>query len=137
MGNLFFIIKYLAAAYLAWLGISLILSNDNYAEAQASFPPNHLTSFSAGLITTLSNPKAILFYASIFPAFINLTELTILEATALYTLAAVAVGGVMLGYAYLSCMAKSLYRPKEKRPYLRYASGAMLLGSGLYIAIRS
>lgn len=136
MGEFFFIVKTIGAAYLVWLGISIVLSESIKPEARTDSVRNHLTSFSTGLMTTLGNPKAILFYASIFPALIDLTEIAIPEAIVLYIIAALAVGGVMLGYAYLACKAGSLYQLQGKRPCLRYGSGAVLLGSGLYVAAR-
>jgi threonine/homoserine/homoserine lactone efflux protein len=135
MGNLFFIIQYLGAAYLIGFGISIIFYKLDNLKAQPRLSTSHLASFSAGLLITLSNPKAILFYASIFPAFISLSKVTILEAVILYTLATVSVGGVMLGYAYLSCNAKSLYQFSGNTPYLRYGSGALFIVTGLFVTM--
>uniref|UniRef100_UPI0026296014 LysE family translocator n=1 Tax=uncultured Microbulbifer sp. TaxID=348147 RepID=UPI0026296014 len=69
LGELFFVIKYLGAAYLIWLGISILSSTPNTSAGRAINAPRHTARFAAGLITTLSNPKAILFYLSFFPAF--------------------------------------------------------------------
>ena len=136
LGDLFFIIKYLGAAYLIWLGISLIVSTPSSDSGKAVNTPTHTASFTAGFITTLSNPKAILFYLSFFPAFLDLSSVALSEAALLYTIATVSVGSVMFGYAYIAHKAKSVYSSSGKSRLLKISSGLMFVGSGIYVAAR-
>lgn len=136
MGSFFIVLKYLGAAYLVWLGISLVFSKAKRSQIAPVSAPSHLASFSAGLFITLSNPKAILFYLSFFPAFLDLTQVTALDAAILYAIATVAVGGVMGAYAYAAHKSKSLIRMPNGGRYLRYTSGALLIGSGVFVATR-
>ena len=136
LGELFFIIKYLGAAYLIWLGASLFTSAPSGSAGRAVNTPKHTASFAAGLITTLSNPKAILFYLSFFPAFLDLSNVTISDAVLLYVIATVSVGGVMFGYAYIAYKAQSIYSNSRKARLFRVGSGSMLVGSGIYVAVR-
>ncbi len=136
MGGLFVVLKYLGAAYLVWLGVSLVFSKGTRAQVTPVSAPGYLASFAAGLLTTLGNPKAILFYFSFFPAFIDTTHVTARDAATLYGMAAVAVGGVMFGYAYLAYRAKSSLCMSHGGKILRYSSGALLVGSGVFVATR-
>ena len=136
LDDFFVAIKYIGAAYLIWLGLTIVLSKPDKTTFRKICSPNHLASFSAGLVITLSNPKAILFYVSFLPALLNLSQLSIVDAILLYSVAAMAVGGVMLGYGYITCKAKMSYQNLSKKPYLRYGSGMMLIVSGIYVAIR-
>ena len=136
LGELFFIIKYIGAAYLIWLGVSLLASTPSSNAGGVINRPKHTASFAAGLITTLSNPKAILFYLSFFPAFLDLSHIAISDAALLYVITTVSVGGVMFGYAYIACKAKSIYSNSGKVRILRFGSGSMLVGSGIYVAVR-
>jgi threonine/homoserine/homoserine lactone efflux protein len=137
MGELFVVIKYVGAAYLIWLGISLIRSKSGNTQSSAVTTPKYSASFAAGLITTLGNPKAIVFYISFFPAFLDLATVTIIDALIIFAVATVAIGGVKVTYAYLAYKASTRYSGYAKSSVLRYASGSMLVGSGIYVATRS
>ena len=136
LGDFFVVVKYIGAAYLIWLGLAIVLSKSDKSTVRKVRSPNHLTSFSAGLVITLSNPKAILFYVSFLPSLLNLSQISIVDTVILYLVVTLAVGGVMLGYGYITCKAKTSYQNLSKRPYLRYGSGTMLIVSGIYVALR-
>lgn len=95
-----------------------------------------VSALSADLVTTLGNPKAILFYLSFLPAFFDFSQVSIFDAVILYVVATIALGGVMLGYAYVAHKAKASYQSSNKAKCFRYGSGAMLVGSGVYVAAR-
>ena len=137
LGELFIVFKYIGAAYLIWLGLSLMISKSNRDSAKKIAEPKHGASFAAGFITTLSNPKAILFYLSFFPAFLDLASVTVFDAVLLYLITTVAIGDVMLGYAFLAHKAKSMYSDSNSSRVLKKGSGVLLIGSGLYVAARS
>jgi len=84
LGDLFFIIKYVGAGYLIWLGISLFVSGSKPDSPTTIRRSSHFAGFSAGIITTLGNPKAILFYISFFPTFLDLSSISIYTATLIY-----------------------------------------------------
>lgn len=136
MGSFFFVVKYLGAAYLLWLGLNIALSKPGMADIQKIKTPSHLASVTAGLVTTLSNPKAILFYVSIFPSLLDLGQIGLAETALIFAITTLAVGGVMLVYAWLAHKARSSFRASAGNPLLRYGSGAMLVGSGLFVATR-
>jgi leucine efflux protein len=60
--------QYLGAAYLAWLGLRLLLSKDI---GSSVVPFSHAADFRRGFLVTSINPKAIVFYMAFFPLFIN------------------------------------------------------------------
>lgn len=66
------IIKYLSFAYLLFLSISLINTKNNNKN---SLPNNSLFNlknpFLIGFLTNVLNPKAILFFISLFTIFVN------------------------------------------------------------------
>lgn len=61
-------IRWLGAAYLAWLGLRLIFSKPGQAPVIDIRPRDYLRQ--AWMITVL-NPKAIMFYMAFFPLFID------------------------------------------------------------------
>ena len=77
---LFMVVKYAGAAYLAWLGISLVWaaiqkwrSADLPVVQAAEAPANLAHPFKRALVISLLNPKAILFLLSFFVQFIDPT----------------------------------------------------------------
>ncbi len=108
MGDTFVFIKYLGGAYLIWLGIRMWLSGAGMTTGQTEADTSATSSFMTGLLITLGDQKAILFYLGFFPAFMDLKALTVLDAFIVIAIAAVAVGGVKLGYAWAASRAGAL-----------------------------
>lgn len=137
MGSLFVVIKYIGAIYLMYLGFNLITAKSSTEDTQAPKPAKHSTNFLVGLMTSMSNPKVILFYFSFFPAFFDLESLSLTDVAALFLIATFSVGAVMAGYAYVAAKTKSSFSTSPKTQYLKIGSGALLMGSGVFIALRS
>lgn len=78
MYYVFLIIKILGACYLIYLGIRSIIS----ARQGLNFNPetmkiaqvSYLNSYRQGIVSTLLNPKALLYYISILPQFLSTGE---------------------------------------------------------------
>jgi threonine/homoserine/homoserine lactone efflux protein len=64
----FHAVQWLGAAYLAWLGLKMLLAKPGDAPV-LNIEPRHYFK-QAGLITLL-NPKAIVFYMAFFPLFVD------------------------------------------------------------------
>ncbi|MEQ8937458.1 MAG: LysE family translocator, partial [Gammaproteobacteria bacterium] len=112
MGSLFMIIKYLGAAYLLWLGYTLLTAKSTI-EIPAQNPTgkrNLLASFLAGFMLTLGDIKAIVFYVSLFPVFIDLSSLQIADILIIVAVTVVSVGSVKLIYAFSALKVASLAR---------------------------
>lgn len=79
--ELFMVIKYAGAAYLAWVGVGLVRSafrnwSGRSAPEQVGAPVTQATSgapktFRTALLISLLNPKAILFFVSFFIQFVD------------------------------------------------------------------
>jgi threonine/homoserine/homoserine lactone efflux protein len=65
---LFHGVQYLGAAYLAWIGLKLLLARGG-AAAPIRIEPRHYAR--QAFLITLLNPKAIVFYMAFFPLFID------------------------------------------------------------------
>ncbi|MFC6981430.1 LysE family translocator [Microbulbifer taiwanensis] len=110
MGNLFVAIKYLGAAYLVWLGIGLLRSRGTVENPGDAGKSSHFANLLLGLATTLGNPKAILFYLSFFPAFLNMQQISAVDLFCVLLVVTIAVGSVNLGYAYLAARTGGLIK---------------------------
>lgn len=87
-----------------------------------------------GLSITLGDQKAILFYFGFFPAFLDLSALTVPDWVVIMAIAAIAVGSVKLAYAYLADRARSRIRPRFHRLINRIAATAMAIVGWVLLA---
>jgi threonine/homoserine/homoserine lactone efflux protein len=62
-------LRYLGAAYLAYLGLRLLLARRGGGAGVVPF--SNAADFRRGFLVTITNPKAIVFYMAFFPLFID------------------------------------------------------------------
>jgi len=136
MGDSFVYIKYLGGAYLIWLGIRLWRSGAVATTGQTHADTSATSSFMTGLLITLGDQKAILFYLGFFPAFMDLKALTMLDALIVILIAAVAVGSVKLGYAWAASRAGALVGVRVGRP-LNIVAACVMIVVGAVLMVRS
>ncbi len=135
MGELFVAVRIVGGAYLIWLGISLLKSNER--ETQADAPTGQsslLASFLSGLMLTLGDQKAIFFYLGFLPAFIDLTVMTMGDIVLVMLVTVVSVGGVKLAYAYAAVRA-GLLLGGDRYIWLYRLAGSVLILIGAYMLI--
>ncbi len=139
MGGLFMVIKYLGAFYLLWLGFSLLKSQSNIKIKTNSIRKNGnlITSFLAGLILTLGDVKAIVFYVSLFPMFIDLAALKVTEVLIVTLVTVVSVGGVKILYALFAEKIANLTREQKYENTARKAAGGLMIGTGTCLIIKA
>lgn len=123
-------LQYVGAAYLAWLGLKLLLAR---GEPSGVVPFSSAADFRRGFLVTLINPKAIVFYMAFFPLFIDPAahrgSLTFL------TMAAI-ISSCTLCYGSLLVLVGNAAAARLKR-YRRLASlgnklaGVLLIGFGI------
>ncbi|WP_219702779.1 LysE family translocator [Marinomonas lutimaris] len=70
--QIFVVIKWAGVAYLVYSGLKLIFSNKSSFQASPSRSIRSL--YWQGFITSASNPKAVIFFAALFPQFIFASE---------------------------------------------------------------
>ena len=139
MGSLFAIIKYLGAAYLLWLGISLLKSDSNTViKVKKTRKKRSLaSSFLAGFILTLGDVKAIIFYVSLFPVFIDLSTLKVEEILLIIGIAMVSVGSVKALYAVSAVKIVDFARKLKFENEARKIAGGAMIGAGSYLMVKA
>ncbi len=136
MGNLFVLIKYLGGAYLIWLGIRLCRSKSQEVETEEVVKSSLLSSFMTGLLITLADQKAILFYFGFFPAFLDISKISYLDTGIIIAIATLAVGGVKLGYAFMADKARLLISSKFRKR-INIAAGCVTIAVGVFLVTKS
>lgn len=138
MGGFFLAVKVAAGMYLIWFGINLIRSRTKNLTCKYSSTGGGLpASFLAGLFVTLGDIKAIIFYASLFPAFVDISALTLLDIAIILFITVATVGGVKLAYAFAATKVMTMGKKLGAENKTRLASGALMVGTGTYLIART
>lgn len=133
--SVFVWLKYFGGAYLIWLGTQLWQSQPKATDVEGNKEPSLLPSFLAGLFITLADQKAILFYLVFFPAFIDLSALTLWDTAIIIAIATIALGGTKLSYAYLAVRAGGLIKNTKANKGIHIAAGIVLIGIGMFLVV--
>jgi len=139
MSGLFMVIKYLGALYLLWFGFSLLKSKGKTTIMVDSTREkgNIVTSFLAGFILTLGDVKAIVFYVSIFPVFIDLSALQATEVLIVLFVTVVSVGGVKVIYALSAIKVATAARELKFENTARKTAGGLMVAAGAYLIVKA
>lgn len=124
-----------AGVFLLYLGIAQIRRSASAGEVSPA--QQQLASFSTGLFLTLGDPKALLGYAALLPAFVEPSTAPIEDAFAVFLLAAAAISLAKGIYVALADRAASLLlRSRAWRTLNRVAGGALIC-TGIYLVSRA
>ena len=137
MGEFFIVVKIIGGTYLIYLGIKMWKSsrfNFNITKNK-----NNKTKFQkmlAGLLVTLGNPKAIIFYASLLPTIIDLKNIKIIETITIVFIVAIVSYAVIGTYSYFAVKAKLFIKDEKTVSKINKTAGAVMAGAGTYIIIK-
>jgi threonine/homoserine/homoserine lactone efflux protein len=142
MGEVFIVIRHLGAAYLLWIGYSLLTSRKDQPirVKETKSRTSLVASLLAGFLLTLGDVKAIFFYISLFPAFMDLSALTITDLFVIILITVVAVGGVKVAYAFsaneMVKFSTGLKTGSKLGICAKKAAGSFMLGAGAYLIVK-
>jgi threonine/homoserine/homoserine lactone efflux protein len=139
MGWLFLTIKYAGATYLLWLGFTLLTSRNKTAITVSKLKEkgNLIASFLAGFFLTLGDIKAIFFYVSLFPLFINMEALKPTDILIIMLVTIFTVGGVKIFYAFSAAKLVLLSKGYRLENKAKKAAGSLMIGAGCYLMIKA
>lgn len=137
----FSVVKWVGAAYLAWLGWRLLRSHRTLQLPEApahagEVRPRQL--FARSFLVAVTNPKGYLFVSAFFPQFIDPSLAQAPQYLALGTVFVVLDVVVMLGYAFAGAKVMRLLGGRGLRALDRMFGGALLaLAASLAFARRA
>jgi leucine efflux protein len=131
---LFGAVQYAGALYLAWLGLRMMLAKPGDAPVLDMQPRRY---FRQGMLITLLNPKAIVFYMAFFPLFVDPAR-----HQGLATFGAMALTIAVLTFLYCATVvaitrfaAERMRASPRIGAWLNRIAGTMLLGFGVKLAV--
>ena len=133
----FNIIKISGAVYLIYLGIKMLRSKVTNNTLVRGQEYSYLKCFMEGFLVSVSNPKAVIFFMSIFPQFIDLTQ----EYTPQFILLAITFSFLVIVihtiYATFASLAKSKLSSRKGSSILNKISGGVFVSFGIGLAASS
>lgn len=137
LGPAFIVIKIIAVAYLLYLAWQLWTSPVDTGDAADSHAlRNGGASIFTGLMISLSNVKALIFFGAVAPTVLPLHRLTAGDVGILLLINTAVFIVVLGGWAVLAAKARSLLTSAARRRGLNRISAVILAGTGLAIATR-
>lgn len=133
--DFFIVVKWAGVAYLSYLGLRLIFSKKANNTNVASQLRSSRSLYWQGFITSAANPKAVVFFAALFPQFINpaaslLSQFVILSATYL-------IMDAMFLFSYGKSAAWISKKLKSSaRRHLGKLSGSFLIGAAVLLGLK-
>ncbi len=125
-------VKWAGVAYMAYLGFQQIRS----AGRPAQFVENAATSWRAGFLTGVLNPKAIMFYMAFLAQFIDPSAAQ-LPQFLLLMLTSTGVVALVLGcYALLAAELRGFLNSAPAQKRVRFAGGLTLLSGSALMAVQ-
>ena len=133
MGEAFFWIKIIGAAYLIWLGYKLLRSDGSLGEVEG-VTKSHSGYFWQGFLVLWANPKALLFIGAFIPQFVDPTQNAFIQTLLCGMIFMTTTTIFDSLYAILSGKAGEMLTKSRVRLVERI-SGSMLIGGGIWIAL--
>ena len=132
----FALVKYIGAAYLVYLGVRTLMSNEELELDRSLEQPDMRRAFGQGITTEVLNPKTALFFLAFIPQFVDpggniFWQFVVLGSISVF-LNTSADFVVALVAGPLGERLRSSARLRRRQ---RIASGGALIGLGAYVAV--
>jgi homoserine/homoserine lactone efflux protein len=133
--TLFTVVKWLGVAYLIYLGIvTWRAPPTGFQEDQDDRSGRPRDLFARGFLVNITNPKGIIFFAAIFPQFIDVARPQLVQYAILGATTVVSDLAVMAAYIAL---AAKVFRAMEDPGHIRWVNrglGGMFVAAGVALA---
>lgn len=133
LGGLFLIVKLAGAAYLIWLAWCYWHAP---VKAEASIEPETASkSFTAQLLVTLGNPKAMAFFVALLPTVVDVNHVGLIGYLQLSAATVVLIPAIFLTYAALAARLSGVLASTKARKALNRGAAVIMAGAGVGVAV--
>lgn len=135
--TLFEVVRWGGVAYLVFLAIQAWRAPPMVAQAgEAEKRASIAALFAKGFATSLSNPKAVLFWGALFPPFLDPAVSVGLQIAVLGAIAFSIELAVMLGYGLGAAFLSRELAKRGKTTIFNKVSGGAMLGAAAFLAAK-
>lgn len=134
----FTVLKVVGAAYLIWLGIAAWRDNSEptaVSTSEMEEAPGAFRLFRKGFTVGISNPKDLLFFAALFPNFIDASQPHALQFATLAITWAVLDCSIMFSYACAGRRLSGVFANRRRLRILNRSTGSLFVFAGGALAI--
>jgi homoserine/homoserine lactone efflux protein len=132
--ELFFLIKWLGAAYLLWIGLRMLLARAQPLTAGDTPSRRPVAPLRHGLITQGANPKALVFFTALLPQFVD-SGRAIAPQIAILGISSILIEFTVLALYVAVCQrARGVMHRPGFATALNRAGGVLLIGAGAGLA---
>ncbi|MEO8383410.1 MAG: LysE family translocator [Acidobacteriota bacterium] len=128
----FDVLQIAGAAYLALLGLKMLVKPARIEDGERKEGDLGAGAFVQGLLTQLSNPKAIVFFTALLPQFVDATRPVALQFVVLGVVSILVELPVLLLYGYAADRGRARYA--RYAPLVERLAGACLIAAGVKLA---
>jgi homoserine/homoserine lactone efflux protein len=134
--SLFQIIKWVGVAYLIFIGLKMLLAKKSLADSNQlpTAQKGSMRLFSEGLVTQLSNPKALVFFSALLPQFVSSAGGVLKQFTVLGIVSLAIEFSVLLSYGWAAERGSRLALKGRFSLLTDRIAGGFLIGAGLGLA---
>ncbi len=134
--RVFFLVKWIGAAYLVYLGASAILGRSEVLPAGelAGTGASAARLYGDAFVLQMSNPKAIVFFSAILPQFMNPRHAVLPQIVVLGLTSVTCEFAVLSSYALAAARASRLARQPRYAKWTNRIAGGLLIGAGAGLA---
>jgi threonine/homoserine/homoserine lactone efflux protein len=136
LGSAFVVIKFAAAIYLIYLAWNLWNAHTEATLSSADNSNDRRSGFISGLLISLSNPKAMIFFGAVMPTVLPIANLTVLQLVLVLFLSTTTMFIVFGAWAAVASRARIALQNASSRRSLNRGSALALAGAGIAIAAR-
>ncbi len=133
----FTMVKLIGAVYLIYLGVKMWRTKRSLNSREAHQERSYFQCFIEGFLVSISNPKSIIFFMSIFPQFIDLSQKYKPQFIFLAVTFSLLVIAIHTIYAIFLSFAKSKLSSGGVGLILNKVSGGVFVGFGIGLAASS
>lgn len=135
LGPVFVVVKFGCGLYLIGLGIVTWCGRKRAIRVHRDRSARWSASLASGFLITIGDPKAILFYLGLLPAFIDMASATWRQALGVMLAATITIAAVKLSYAYVADVAKCLLEGSRTRVVGNSVGAGALIVIGAYLLV--
>jgi len=130
------LIKWAGAAYLVWIGVRQIAASFRSPDDAPPEPPASRRSlWMRGFVTSASNPKAVVFFAALFPQFLSTKHALAPQIAILGTTYLLIDGCFLLAYGRGAHWLKRRLRDRH-RAWVERVAGTGIIGAAVLLGLR-
>jgi threonine/homoserine/homoserine lactone efflux protein len=136
LGSMFFLIRVIGGIYLIYLGFRIFRNTKFQKLISTNARESYKQSFVVGFLTTMGNPKPILFYASVLPTLIDINKVRFIDALIMIILIPLVTFLVVGSYSYVASLSQKIDMSDKIQSRINKTAGIVMMIVGAFVIIK-